>query len=119
MKRPVILFVEEDARLARAVTRVLESRKWTVRHVPTVADGRKRYKRAIPDVLLLDSALPDANAWVLEVSIPRVAFTHDADQKTIRELHGCGVSQVHVKKQTTPRGLAEAVGALLEACRRT
>jgi DNA-binding NtrC family response regulator len=56
-----LLIVEDEAVLARNLTKAFERRGFTVRHAPTLGDGLRLVDEWHPDVALLDLRLPDGS----------------------------------------------------------
>ncbi|MCU0626561.1 MAG: response regulator transcription factor [Gemmatimonadaceae bacterium] len=60
-----LLFVEDDARLAAAVTRALREAGFAVDHAPLVAEADRLARRVDYDAIVLDVRLPDGDGFAL------------------------------------------------------
>mgnify|MGYP002777084548 CR=1 FL=1 len=60
-----LLLVEDDARLAAAVTPALRDAGFAVDHAPTAADATRLARRVAYDAIVLDVRLPDGDGFAL------------------------------------------------------
>ena len=61
--KPLVLMVDDDAELSGMVCELLEREGWSVHAVLTAGDGERALSQALPDAVLLDVMLPDANGF--------------------------------------------------------
>ncbi|MBI4599083.1 response regulator [Candidatus Uhrbacteria bacterium] len=117
-RKPYVLLLEEDARLAEAYGRRLEMRHCRVKIVRTVAEAKRRMRPAVPDVLVLDAATQDGQGMALiqwlrshptTLTLPILVLAARTDRSLIREARVAGVTAYLMKTQVSPRVLAERV----------
>ncbi|HLF26441.1 MAG TPA: response regulator [Anaerolineae bacterium] len=58
-----ILVVEDNPNIRRFIRTTLELEGYQVQAVPTLQEGLASARRAQPDLILLDLALPDGTGW--------------------------------------------------------
>jgi DNA-binding response OmpR family regulator len=63
MSKPLVLMVDDDAELAGMVAELMAREGWAVHAVLTAGDGERALARGLPDAVLLDVMLPDANGF--------------------------------------------------------
>jgi len=61
--KPLVLMVDDDAELSGMVRELLEREGWSVHAVLTAGDGERALSQGLPDAVLLDVMLPDANGF--------------------------------------------------------
>lgn len=61
--KPLVLMVDDDAELSGMVCELLEREGWSVHAVLTAGDGERALSQGLPDAVLLDVMLPDANGF--------------------------------------------------------
>jgi DNA-binding response OmpR family regulator len=61
MTLPLVLIVDDDAELSAMLVRLFQPEGWAVEAVLTAAQAEQAIARQLPDVVLLDVMLPDAN----------------------------------------------------------
>jgi DNA-binding response OmpR family regulator len=61
--KPLVLMVDDDAELSGMVCELLEREGWSVHSVLTAGDGERALSQELPDAVLLDVMLPDANGF--------------------------------------------------------
>ena len=61
--KPLVLMVDDDAELSGMVCELLEREGWSVHSVLTAGDGERALSQGLPDAVLLDVMLPDANGF--------------------------------------------------------
>jgi DNA-binding response OmpR family regulator len=90
--RPVVLIVEDDADIAELLVELTRSDGYEPQHASTLADALAILRSDVPDVILLDVALPDARGTeglervgTLCRGVPVVMLTANADERLARE----------------------------------
>jgi two-component system phosphate regulon response regulator OmpR len=63
--KPAILMVDDDAELSGLVGELFDREGWSLQAVLTGGDGERALLQGMPEVLLLDVMLPDANGYEL------------------------------------------------------
>jgi DNA-binding response OmpR family regulator len=63
MSKPLVLMVDDDAELAGMVAELMAREGWRVHTVLTAGDGERALAQGLPDAVLLDVMLPDANGF--------------------------------------------------------
>lgn len=61
--KPLVLMVDDDAELSGMVCELLAREGWSVHAVLTAGDGERALAQGLPDAVLLDVMLPDANGF--------------------------------------------------------
>ena len=61
MSDPRVLIVDDDELVGWALERALSSRHFSVEVVHTLADARASFRRAAPEIVVLDIHLPDGD----------------------------------------------------------
>jgi DNA-binding response OmpR family regulator len=94
-----LLLIEDDAKCARMVEKILEPHGFEVHHVATGLGGIQLARQITPALILLDMDLPDLNGKVVCVQLrtivskttPVIAFTAEngAKAKRIALAFGC------------------------------
>ncbi|MDD0812904.1 response regulator transcription factor [Curvibacter sp. RS43] len=65
MIKPVVLVVDDDEELSTMLQRLLENEGWTAKAAFNAAQAELSLSESLPDVVLLDVMLPDANGMEL------------------------------------------------------
>ncbi len=60
-KKPIILFLEDDPTLGQGLKGSLSAEGMIVKWVQTISDAKKRLEEGMPDLAILDVALPDGD----------------------------------------------------------
>jgi DNA-binding response OmpR family regulator len=63
MSKPLVLMVDDDAELSGMVAELLGREGWAVHTVLTAGDGDRALAQWLPEAVLLDVMLPDANGF--------------------------------------------------------
>ena len=100
---------------------IFEAAGYVVSDAASLADARRATIAAMPDVILLDLALPDGDGLDLLPQLERqasgrpiiIALTGRDDAQVTRRCRELGCHEVMLKP-VPPRELVRAVGALLE-----
>jgi two-component system KDP operon response regulator KdpE len=118
---PLILIVDDDARLREFVRVNLEMDGYTVREAASAEEGLEALNDESPDLILLDVMMPQVDGWEMlrrvqerhgVGSIPVIMFSGKADERaaghaTERGAHG------FIGKPFDPQQLIERTRALL------
>lgn len=99
MNSSAVLVVEDDATLARVITRNLTARGYDATVALTVAEAVRSMGQRFPDLLVLDIDLPDGSGWDVarelrskSGEIPIVVISAlRANQSLVREMACIGV----------------------------
>jgi two-component system chemotaxis response regulator CheY len=119
-----VLFVEDDAVVARMYRCKLEAEGYDVTVASDGTEGLEMARSCPPDLMLLDIGLPRlSGVQVLEHvrdeartrEIPVVILTNEDDDQVIERCHRLGIVDWRMKVATTPGLLAD----LIEAWRTT
>lgn len=117
-----ILLIEDDAKFARVVQKILGARGHTVIHAPTALDGLQRSEEGCINLVLLDIDLPDLDGKVVAVqlrsrplmqNIPIIAVTAQDSATARRLIKGFGCDG-HIPKPIDTRRFPEQILAYLE-----
>jgi excisionase family DNA binding protein len=120
---PVILIVDDDARLREFVRVNLEMDGYTVREAASAAEGLAALEEEPPDLILLDVMMPEVDGWEMlrrvrerhgVDSIPVIMFSGKVDDRTAAaaEEHG---AQAFIGKPFDPQQLIQSTKQLLRA----
>ena len=117
MVAPHILLVEDSALVTEALRVLFEETGHRVTIAASAAEAIEAGSLEIPDVMLLDLGLPDADGLaVLEALSARgraprrtIALTGDGDDATMRRCRAAGCDEV-LLKPVPPRELLRKVG---------
>ncbi len=114
-----VLVVEDDATLARAMTRNLSARGYDAHSAASVADATTLLRGVRPDLVLLDIDLPDGSGWdVLRAlraaggaEIPVIAMSAlRPNPRLCTEMHVVGVLEKPFPMESLLRLVALAMG---------
>jgi two-component system, OmpR family, catabolic regulation response regulator CreB len=113
-----ILVVEDEPAVADAIVYALRTEGYAPLHVTTGAEAVAALKRAVPDLVVLDVGLPDANGFDLCREIRRehdvpIIFLTARSQETDRVVGLELGADDYVVKPFSPRELAARVRAVL------
>jgi two-component system, OmpR family, KDP operon response regulator KdpE len=114
---PHILLVEDSALVSEALRVLFEETGHRITIAASAAEAIEAGSLEIPDVMLLDLGLPDADGLtVLEALSARgraprrtIALTGDGDEATMRRCREAGCDEV-LLKPVPPRELLKKVG---------
>ena len=118
---PVVLIVDDDARLREFVRVNLEMEGYTVHEAGSAEEGMKVLDDVRPDLVLLDVMMPQVDGWgMLQLvherhgvgSIPVVMFSGKVDERAAGEAAERG-AQGFIGKPFDPRELIEQTKQLL------
>ena len=122
MKKPHILFVEDDAWLAEHFERIAIGAGWTAETTPHALAAMEAIDQHIPNVLVLDVLLVGPNAFTLLhelrshadlAAIPVVLCTNSAGDIAPEDLAVYGVREVLDKATMRPEDLLAAVKRII------
>jgi excisionase family DNA binding protein len=120
---PVILIVDDDARLREFVRVNLEMDGYTVREAASAAEGLAALDEQPPDLILLDVMMPEVDGWEMlrhvrerhgVESIPVIMFSGKADENTAETATERG-AQAFFGKPFDPQQLIQSTKQLLRA----
>ena len=120
---PVILIVDDDARLREFVRVNLEMDGYSVREASNASEGLAALEEEPPDLILLDVMMPEVDGWemlrrVREAhgvdSIPVIMFSGKADEGTAERATERG-AQAFIRKPFDPQQLIQSTKQLLRA----
>jgi excisionase family DNA binding protein len=93
-RRPVVLIVDDDAKLREYVRVNLEAEGYAVREAASARAGLEALEREPPDLILLDVMMPRVDGWEM--------------LKRVQERHGVGSIPVIMFSGKAEEGAAEA-----------
>jgi excisionase family DNA binding protein len=120
---PVILIVDDDARLREFVRVNLEMDGYTVREAANAAEGLTALEEEPPDLILLDVMMPEVDGWEMlrrvrerhgVDSIPVIMFSGKVDERTAETATERG-AQAFIGKPFDPQQLIQSTKQLLRA----
>jgi excisionase family DNA binding protein len=120
---PVILIVDDDARLREFVRVNLEMDGYTVREAADAAEGLAALEEEPPDLILLDVMMPEVDGWEMlrrvrerhgVDTIPVIMFSGKVDEKTAETATERG-AQAFIGKPFDPQQLIQSTKQLLRA----
>jgi excisionase family DNA binding protein len=120
---PVILIVDDDARLREFVRVNLEMDGYSVREAASAAEGLAALEEEPPDLILLDVMMPEVDGWEMlrrvrerhgVDSIPVIMFSGKADERTAETAEERG-AQAFIGKPFDPQQLIQSTKQLLRA----
>jgi excisionase family DNA binding protein len=118
---PVILIVDDDARLREFVRVNLEMDGYSVREAGSAAEGLAALEEEPPDLILLDVMMPEVDGWEMlrrvrerhgVDSIPVIMFSGKADEQTAEAATERG-AQAFLGKPFDPQQLIQSTKQLL------
>jgi excisionase family DNA binding protein len=118
---PVILIVDDDARLREFVRVNLEMDGYTVREASSASEGLAALEEEPPDLILLDVMMPEVDGWEMlrrvrerhgVDSIPVIMFSGKADEQTAETATERG-AQAFFGKPFDPQQLIQSTKQLL------
>ena len=120
---PVILIVDDDARLREFVRVNLEMDGYRVREAASAAEGLAALEEEPPDLILLDVMMPEVDGWEMlrrvrerhgVDAIPVIMFSGKVDDRSAAaaEEHG---AQAFIGKPFDPQQLIQSTKQLLRA----
>ena len=120
---PVILIVDDDARLREFVRVNLEMDGYTVREAGNASEGLAALEEEPPDLILLDVMMPEVDGWEMlrrvrerhgVDSIPVIMFSGKVDERTAETATERG-AQAFLGKPFDPQQLIQSTKQLLRA----
>jgi len=120
---PVILIVDDDARLREFVRVNLEMDGYSVREAASAAEGLAALEEEPPDLILLDVMMPEVDGWEMlrrvrerhgVDSIPVIMFSGKVDEQTAEAAEDRG-AQAFIGKPFDPQQLIQSTKQLLRA----
>ena len=118
MEKKKILFIEDDAFLAKIYTQAIEEASFETILASSGEDGLKLARRAKPDLILLDILLPHMNGFeVLETlksdpslsAIPVLMLTNMATREDVERADSLGATGYLIKAHTLPKEAVKKV----------
>jgi excisionase family DNA binding protein len=118
---PVILIVDDDARLREFVRVNLEMDGYSVREAASAAEGLAALEEEPPDLILLDVMMPEVDGWEMlrrvrekhgVDAIPVIMFSGKADERTAETATERG-AQAFFGKPFDPQQLIQSTKQLL------
>ncbi|KKW33375.1 MAG: hypothetical protein UY76_C0004G0007 [Candidatus Uhrbacteria bacterium GW2011_GWA2_52_8d] len=122
MAKKTLLMIDQDAYYAGIYANRFEAAGWKVWVEDTITNARKRLKRSVPDVVIIDlDPLDDALAFLVALRAdPRsavtvqIALTQLGDRKTMLAALEAGVDSYLLKGHFVPSEAVKKVKRLLE-----
>jgi excisionase family DNA binding protein len=120
---PVVLIVDDDARLREFVRVNLEMDGYSVREAASAAEGLAALEEEPPDLILLDVMMPEVDGWEMlrrvrerhgVDSIPVIMFSGKVDDRTAEAAEERG-AQAFIGKPFDPQQLIRSTKQLLRA----
>jgi excisionase family DNA binding protein len=120
---PVVLIVDDDARLREFVRVNLEMDGYSVREAASAAEGLAELEEEPPDLILLDVMMPEVDGWEMlrrvrerhgVDSIPVIMFSGKVDERTTATAEERG-AQAFIGKPFDPQQLIQSTKQLLRA----
>ena len=118
---PVILIVDDDARLREFVRVNLEMDGYSVREAASAAEGLAALEEEPPDLILLDVMMPEVDGWEMlrrvrerhgVDAIPVIMFSGKVDERTAGAAEERG-AQAFIGKPFDPQQLIQSTKQLL------
>src|SRR6056297_4195531 len=113
-----LLFIEDDDGIRLALSMALEDEGYEVRQAPNGGDGLAEFRRATPDLVLLDLRLPDMSGFDVcralraESIVPIIMITAQTDTHDMVAGLEAGADD-YVTKPVVPKELAARIRASL------
>ncbi|HLD20475.1 MAG TPA: hypothetical protein VJB64_00080 [Patescibacteria group bacterium] len=122
MAKKTILMIDRDAYYAGIYANRFEAAGWKVWVEDTITNARKRLKRSVPDVVIIDlDPLDDALAFLKELradvrtaSSLQIALATLGDRQTMLKAQEAGVDSYLLKGHFVPSEAVKKVKRLLE-----
>jgi excisionase family DNA binding protein len=120
---PLVLIVDDDARLREYVRVNLEVEGYVVREAASAEEGLTALEEEPPDLILLDVMMPKVDGWEMlrrvqerhgVGAIPVIMFSGKVDERSAGEAASRG-AQGFIGKPFDPRSLIESTKQLLPA----
>jgi excisionase family DNA binding protein len=121
---PLILIVDDDARLREFVRVNLEMDGFAVREAASGAEGLAALEEEVPDLILLDVKMPEVDGWEMlrrvrekhgVEAIPIVMFSGKTDDPNASASAAEQGAQAFIGKPFEPRQLVETTKQLLRS----
>ncbi len=118
---PMVLIVDDDARLREFIRVNLEMEGYTVREAGSAEEGLEILDGEAPDLILLDVMMPGVDGWTMLQriqerhgvgSIPVIMFSGKVDERAMAQAASRG-AQGFVGKPFDPQQLIESTKQLL------
>ena len=118
---PLVLIVDDDARLREYVRVNLEAEGYLVREAESAEEGLAALEERSPDLILLDVMMPQVDGWEMlrrvqdkhgVGAIPVIMFSGKVDERAVAEAAKRGV-QGFIGKPFDARALIESTKQLL------
>jgi excisionase family DNA binding protein len=118
---PLVLIVDDDARLREYVRVNLEAEGYVVREAGSADEGLAALGEQSPDLILLDVMMPQVDGWEMlrriqehtgVGAIPVIMFSGKVDERSAEEAASRG-AQGFIGKPFDPRSLIESTKQLL------
>ncbi len=118
----LILVVEDDPTLARAMTRNLAARGYAARSAATVAEAMAALARERPALAVLDIDLPDGSGWEVARALRAADGAHvpiivtsalRPNARLCSDIHAAGVLEKPFPMEALLRLVAHATGRLV------
>jgi excisionase family DNA binding protein len=118
---PLVLVVDDDARLREFMRVNLEMEGYSVREAANAEEGLSALEEQSPDLILLDVMMPQVDGWEMLRrvqerhgigSIPVVMFSGKVDDETLADAQSRG-AQAFIGKPFNPQQLIESTKQLV------
>ncbi|MDF1496581.1 MAG: response regulator [Patescibacteria group bacterium] len=122
MEKQKILFIEDDAFLARIYSKAIEDASYEAILAGTGEEGLKLAEREKPSLILLDILLPHMDGFeVLEKlksdtalgSIPVLVITNMGGREDVERANGLGAAGYLIKAHTLPKDVVRKIQSIL------
>jgi len=124
MNQKMILLVEDEAPIARALSQALQDKNFQVQTVVTAQLARETLLSADFDLIILDLLLPDANGLSLladlhqiKPSLPVMILSNVSMRESMEEAKKFGVCDYVVKAEISLKEVVQKVIEVLESGR--
>ncbi|TAL50438.1 response regulator transcription factor [Patescibacteria group bacterium] len=122
MAKKTLLMIDQDAYYAKIYANRFEAAGWKVWVEDDMTKAKKRLKRSVPDVLIINlDPLDEALAFLVALRVdPRsaktvqLALSHQGNRKTMLAALESGVDAYFLKGHMTPSEAVKKVKRLLE-----
>jgi DNA-binding response OmpR family regulator len=122
MEKQKVLFIEDDAFLARIYTQAIEEASYEAILAATGEEGLKLAEREKPAIILLDILLPHMDGFeVLEKlketeslkSIPVLMITNMGGREDVEKANSLGAAGYLIKAHTLPKDVVRKIQSTL------